>query len=235
MDKNQKKDMILLILSGIFVANAVIAEMIGGKLIQLGPFSMSIGVIPWPIVFLTTDLVNEFYGKSGVRRITFLTVGLIIYTFIILYLGMAVPAASFSPVTDDAFTQVFGQTRWIIVGSITAFILSQWVDVFTFWLLRNLTGGKLLWLRATGSTTVSQLIDTFVVLGIAFLLPGKITLAQYLSLSVTNYSYKLLIALALTPFIYLGHNLVERFLGVDVAEEMMEEAAIQSQNTLISD
>jgi len=225
---HKRKELVFLILAGIFVANAVIAELIGGKLFTWGPFTMSIGELPWPVVFLTTDLVNEFFGKDGVKRLTLMTVALIVYTFVILYAGMMIPAASFSPVQDDVFQKVFGQSLWIIFGSLVAFIASQFVDVFVFWLVRARTEGRLLWLRSTGSTVVSQLIDTFVILGIAFYLPGKLTLDEYIHTSLSNYVYKLGIAIALTPLIYLGHNLIENFLGHQEAEALMEEAVEKS-------
>lgn len=228
MQAATRRDLVFMCLAGVFVTNALLGELIGGKLIQLGPFAMSIGVLPWPVVFLTTDLINEFFGKAGVRRLTFMTVGLIVYAFVVLFAAIQVPAASFSPVHDDQFRAVFGQSLWIIVGSVTAFLLSQFVDVFVFWIFRKRTHGKLLWLRATGSTAISQLIDTFVILGIAFLLPGKITVAEFLRLAPTNYAYKLLIAVALTPLIYATHELIDRFLGKDEAHRLVEEAASAS-------
>lgn len=184
----------------------------GGKLIQWGPFALSVGVIPWPIVFLSTDLINEYFGRAGVRRLTFLTAVLIAYAFVVVFAAMQVPAASFSPVGDEAFNLVFGQSLWIIVGSIVAFMISQLVDVTVFWFFRDRTGDRFLWLRATGSTVISQGIDTVVVLGIAFLLPGKLTLDQFFSLAATNYTYKLLVAVGSTPLVYVGHRLVGRFL-----------------------
>lgn len=215
MHNQTRKDFVFFLLGGIFITNALLAELIGGKLIQVLGYTMSLGVLPWPVVFLATDLLNEYYGKEGVRRLTFITVGLIIYAFIILYAGMGIPAVDFSPVDDLSYGKVFGQSLWIIIGSIVAFIVSQLLDVSVFWLFRNKTKGRHLWLRATGSTVFSQLIDTFIVLGIAFWLPGKLSTQQYINMSFTNYSYKLLIALSLTPLIYIGHNLIHRFLHAE--------------------
>lgn len=220
-----RKDIVFFILTGFFITNAIVGEMIGGKLIQIGMFTMSIGIIPWPVVFLTTDLLNEYFGKDGVRRITFLTVGLIIYTFIILLAGMNVSSASFSPVSSEQFNAVFGQSMWIIVASITAFLLSQLIDVFVFWLVRKRTGHKLIWLRATGSTVVSQLIDTFVVSGIAFYLPGKLSLGEFLNVAFTGYVFKFIIAIAVTPLIYIGHSAVHKFLGETESEKLIEQAS----------
>lgn len=208
-----KKDIVYVILAGIFITNAVVAEMIGGKLIQIGPFIMSIGILPWPIVFLTTDIINEHFGKEGVKKLSFITAGLIAYCFVLLYFAINISAAKgISTVNDEQFFAVFGQSMWIIVGSIVAFLSSQLIDVSVFWMLRNKTGKKMIWLRSTGSTVISQLIDTFAVLGIAFWLPGKMTTAVFINAAFTGYTFKLIIATALTPLIYLGHYLIDNFL-----------------------
>ena len=228
MSVKSKKDLIFIILAGFFVANAVVGEVIGGKIIQIGPFIMSIGIIPWPIVFLTTDLINEYFGKQGVRKLTLVTAILITYTFIILYAAMHVKASPNSPVQDDEFSMVFGQSLWIIVGSICAFMASQLIDVVVFWILRKRTGERHIWLRATGSTVVSQLIDTFVVTGIAFYLPGKLSLTEFINTAFTGYTGKLIIAVLLTPFIYIGHDLIDRYLGKDKAKVIIDETAKES-------
>lgn len=209
MPFNRKKDFVFLILAGFFITNAVVAELIGGKLIQIQGYTLSIGIIPWPVVFLTTDLINEFYGEKGVRRLSYLTASLIIYAFLILLAAMSVSATSFSPVSDEQFTAVFGQSMWIIVGSIIAFLVSQLIDVFVFTKIKAKTNGKYIGLRATVSTGISQLIDSFIVLGIAFYLPGKINFSQFINLGLTNYSVKLLIAMLLIPFVYLGHRIIK--------------------------
>jgi uncharacterized integral membrane protein (TIGR00697 family) len=224
-----KREFVYIIMAGIFITNAVVAELIGGKLIQIGPFIMSIGIIPWPIVFLTTDLINEYYGKTGVRKLSLITASLIAYAFVILFVAIKIPAAiGISTVTDEQFFAVFGQSMWIIVGSIVAFLTSQFVDVFIFWLLRDKTGGKMIWLRSTGSTVVSQLIDTFVVLGIAFWLPGKMTTAVFINAALTGYTFKLIIAVVLTPVIYLGHNFIDKYLGKEEAHEIIKHTAEES-------
>lgn len=208
-----KKDMLFVILAGIFITNAVVAELIGGKLIQIGPFVMSIGILPWPIVFVTTDIINEYFGEKGVRKLSFITAGLIIYAFLILFLALSVPAAKgISPVNDTQFTAVFGQSMWIIVGSIVAFLISQLIDVSIFHYLKGKTGETKIWLRATGSTIVSQLIDSFIVLGIAFWLPGKINFETFITSALTGYTFKLGVAILLTPLIYLAHNLIKIYL-----------------------
>lgn len=213
MSQFSRRDIVFIFLTGVFVTNAILAEILGTKLFAIGSVNMTIGVLLWPVVFITTDIVNEYFGKSGVRHLTFLTIGLIVFTFLALYVAIQIPASSISPVNDDQFRAVFGQSLWIVVGSITAFLVSQFIDVTVFWFLKNKTGSSNLWLRATGSTVVSQLIDTFVVLGIAFYLPGKMSLDNYVKLSLTNYSYKFVIALLMTPIIYLAHAVIDKFLG----------------------
>ena len=210
----RRKDIVYVILAGIFITNALVAELIGGKLIYIGDIVMSLGILPWPIVFITTDLINEYFGEKGVRKLSFITACLIAYSFIILLLAMSIPAAKgISPVNDDQFKAVFGQSMWIIVGSIIAFLVSQLIDVTVFWFFKNRTGDTKIWLRTTGSTLVSQLFDSFIVLGIAFWLPGKIDFETFLSSALTGYTFKLSIAILLTPVIYAGHHLIKKFLS----------------------
>jgi queuosine precursor transporter len=208
-----RRDLVFLVLAGIFITHALLGELVGGKLVEVSGWVMSIGVIPWPVVFITTDLVNEYYGPAAVRRLTLLTVALILYTFGILYICIDLPAAGISPVDDASFTAVFAQSRWIILGSVVAFAVSQLLDVMVFVFLRRRTRGRLLWLRAVGSTVVSQLVDTFVINAIAFGLPEKLTAMQIIELSMTNYGYKFLVALATLPAIYLGHGILDRYLN----------------------
>lgn len=208
-----KKDTVYLILAGIFITNAVVAELIGGKLIQIGPFIMSLGILPWPIVFITTDIINEHFGKDGVKKLSYITAGLIAYCILILFIGTKIPAfITKETVNDEQFYAVFGQGLFIMIASIIAFLISQLIDVSIFWFLRNKTGKKMIWLRSTGSTLISQLIDSFIVSGIAFWLTGKITTSQYLNMSITGYTFKLMLAIVLTPLIYLGHHLIEKYI-----------------------
>jgi uncharacterized integral membrane protein (TIGR00697 family) len=213
VDLKSRKDIVFLVLAGFFITNAIVAELIGGKLVQFfGLFTQSIGIILWPVIFLLTDLINEYYGKDGVKKLTYITVGLISFTFIVLSVALSIPATSFSPVSDSVFDTIFGQSQWIIVGSIIAFLLSQLVDVYVFWMFKKVTGDKHIWLRATGSTMVSQLIDTFVVQFIAFVLPGKWPFSEFLTNASWGYAFKLLVALALIPMIYLGHYVIGKYL-----------------------
>jgi hypothetical protein len=209
-----KKDTVYLILAGIFITNAIVAEMIGGKLIHVGSAVMSIGILPWPIVFVTTDIINEYFGEKGVKKLSFITAGLIAYCFFFLFIALQIPAVKGGDlVTDEQFQAVFGQSMWIIVGSITAFLVSQLIDVTIFHFFKNRTGNKMIWLRSTGSTVVSQFFDSFIVLGIAFYLTGKMSADVYIKSALTGYSVKLIIAVLLTPLIYLGHFIIGNYLS----------------------
>ena len=208
-----KKDTVYVILAGLFITNAVVAELIGGKLIQLGPYVMSVGILPWPIVFITTDLINEYFGEKGVKKVSLITASLIAYCFVLLYFALKIPAVKGANlVSDDQFNGVFGQSMWIIVGSISAFMVSQLIDVTVFHFFKNKTGNKMIWLRSTGSTVISQLFDSFIVLGIAFWMTGKMTTEVYIASAFTGYFVKLIIAVCLTPLIYLGHSLIEKYI-----------------------
>lgn len=230
-----RRQLVFFILGGFFLTNAVIAELTGGKLFEI-PVSifgsnvvLSIGVLMWPVVFLTTDLINEYFGKPGVRKLTFLAVGMITYAFLVLFAAIRVPTWSESPVTYEAFQMVFGQSQWIIVGSLVAFLTSQFVDVFVFSLVKKATGKRMLWMRATGSTVISQIIDTFLVGYIAFVIPGKLTLPNLIKLSLGNYLFKLSVAIVITPLIYLAHGLIDNYLKKDSANSVHQPSVAQNR------
>src|SRR5512142_2069930 len=163
-----RRETAFLVLSAIFLGHALLGELIGGKLIEVRGWTMSIGVIPWPVVFVVTDLINEHYGPKAVRRLTLIAVGLIAYTFLVLLVCMNVKASPISPVSDATFRSVFGQSLWIIIGSLVAFAVSQVVDAATFVFVRSRTKERYLWARSVGSTVVSQIVDTYVINAIAF-------------------------------------------------------------------
>jgi hypothetical protein len=253
----QKRNLLFIVLCGIFLTNALVAEMIGVKIFSaettlgLQPahisilgftldFNLTAGVVLWPFVFITTDIINEYFGKEGVKRISYLTAILISYAFIVIYITTILPPADFWMDINSkdnqgnafninyAFQTIFRQGLGIILGSLTAFLIGQLLDVFVFHKLRKLTGSKLIWLRATGSTLVSQLIDSFVVLFIAFFLFGNWSIEQVASVGIINYLYKFFIAIALTPLIYLAHYLIDQYLGKEDADQLAEEAAAKS-------
>jgi queuosine precursor transporter len=251
----KKENLLYLVLGGFFVTNALIAEVIGSKIFSLEKslglspsdfsflgqdhlsYNLTAGVLLWPFVFIMTDIINEYYGKRGVKILSYLTVGLLIYAFAMLYAAMAVAPADFwlginsdiQPSIDVAFGRILGQGLGIIMGSLVAFLLGQVIDVAVFHYIRQKSGEKNLWLRSTGSTLVSQLIDSFVVLFIAFYIfpvsAQRWSMAQVLAICLMNYSYKTLMAFALSPVIYLVHKLIDRYLGVELSQQLRDEAA----------
>lgn len=227
---NGRRQWLFVFLAGLFVTNAITAELISNKLIEIpisfsisgnkiGPFVTIVGVIPWPVVFIITDLLNEFYGEKAVRRISWITAILIAYCFIIVSIALQLPAKEIpgsSLATNAEFGKVFGQAQAVIIGSIAAFLLSQIMDATLFHWIKRKTGNKYIWLRSTGSTVISQMVDTIVVLYIGFVLTGAITMNDFFNIAPTNYLLKLGIAILLTPVIYLGHYLVRKYLREDV-------------------
>ena len=247
-----RSQLMFVLLAAFFVANAVLAEFIGVKIFaledtlglkpfewdlfgQTGSLSFTAGTLLWPIVFIMTDTVNEYYGPRGVRFISWLAAGLIAYgfafAFVAIHLAPAdwwVAAAKTQGVPDyqAAFAAVFGQGLWTIWGSLIAFMLGQLVDVTVFHRMRRMTGDRHAWLRATGSTAVSQLIDSFVVLYIAFVLgPQHWSMPLFAAVATLNYGYKMLAAIALIPLLYLARAGIHRYLGHDRVREMVEHAA----------
>jgi len=184
--------------------------------------TMTAGVIAFPITFIVTDLMNEYYGKPGIRYVTYVGMAMIVFEFFLLWICIEVPVDPSSPVSQAAFAEVFGSSQRVIVGSLTAYLLGQLADIFLFHWLRQLTEGRYLWLRATGSTFGSQFIDTFVVLSIAFF--GQLSIQEIIAITLFNYSYKFAIAVGITPIIYLAHYAMDRYLGDEMAERLRTRA-----------
>ena len=212
-------------ITAFFVANALIAECIGGKIFSLEKvfglapsnftlfgvpnlsFNLTCGVLLWPLEFVITDIVNEYFGPKAVRRISYTAVALISYAFLMFYLAMRVAPAQFwvesrtadgIPSMQLAFESIFGQGMWI--------------------------GEKMIWLRATGSTVVSQLVDSFVVLFIAFKIGNGWSWSTVLAVGVVNYIYKFTMAIILTPLIAFIQGRIENYLGHDLAKKMKLQA-----------
>lgn len=254
---SHRSNKLFLILGGFFVTNAIIAEFVGIKIFSLEKtfgldplnmtlfgveglgFSLTTGVLLWPVIFVMTDIINEYFGQKGVRFLSYMTVVLISYAFLMIYLAIGIAPDTWwqnisGTLTDDpathisnmdlAFRKIFGQGLWIIIGSLVAFLVGQLVDVLVFHRIKKWTGEKKLWLRATGSTLISQFIDSFVVLIIAFYIGNDWELIRVLAVGTVNYIYKFGIAVLLTPVIYLVHFVIDRYLGKEVSEQLIREA-----------
>lgn len=246
-----KPTKLFVIFTAFFVANALIAECIGGKIFSLEKlfglvpssftlfgqkalsFNLTCGVLLWPLEFVMTDIVNEFYGPKAVRRISYTAVALITYAFVMFYFAMGVPPADFwygsgvkdgIPDMNKAFNGIFGQGMWIILGSLVAFLVSQIVDVTVFHKIKKYTGEKKMWLRATGSTLISQLVDSFIVLFIAFKIGKGWSWQLVLAICLVNYTYKFTMAVILTPLIYFVEKWIEKYLGHETTYKMKQAA-----------
>jgi hypothetical protein len=240
----EKSGRLFTVLAGLFLTSAIIAEFVGIKIFALEPtlgipqlnwrlfgqegtLNFTAGVLLWPIVFVMTDVINEYFGRRGVRFISWLAIALIAYAFLFAYIAIGITpadwwvtsyAAQGIPDAQVAFAGIFGQGLWVIAGSLVAFLIGQLLDVTIYHRVRRITGERKIWLRATGSTLVSQFIDSFVVLYIAFVLgPQHWPLAQFLAVGTVNYAYKFLAAILMTPAIYLAHAIIDRYLGAAAA------------------
>lgn len=236
---------LLLGFTAFFCCNALIADAIGTKLFSLEKlfgvapanwtlfgqgglgFTLTCGVLLWPLEFVITDIINEFYGPKVVRRISYTAVALISYAFLMYFMAIHVPPADLwlassakQGVTNlqNSFSAIFGSSSLVIVGSVVAFLVSQIVDVWVFHKIKKRTGHKFLWLRATGSTLVSQLVDSYIVLFIAF--SQYYTWQQILAFGMMNYIYKASVAILLTPLIYGIEGRIERYVGHETAKKM---------------
>lgn len=249
---DSKATRLFIVLAGFFLTNALIAEFVGVKIFSLegtlgtGPFewrllgvsgtlNFTAGVLLWPFVFIMTDVINEYFGVRGVRLISWVAVAFICYAFVAAYASIALAPAGFwiaanrdlgVPDIQRSYALIFGQGLWTIAGSIVAFLIGQLVDVLVFHRIRRVTGDRLVWLRATGSTAISQLLDSFVVLYIAFVLgPQQWPIPQFLAVGTVNYAYKILAAIALIPLLYVARGAIRRYLGAAEADRLKREAA----------
>lgn len=248
---SDKSNRLFWVLGGFFITNAIVAEFIGVKIFALedtlglpplewrlfgqsGSLSLTAGVLLWPVVFIMTDLINEYYGKRAVKFLSYLTAGLISYGFLMVFGAIELSPAGWwatsyasegVPDMQAAFSQVFGQGLWIICGSLIAFLVGQVLDAAVFHRLRVVAGEQKLWLRATGSTLISQFVDSYVVLYIAFVLgPQQWSTELFLAVGTVNYLYKFGVAILLTPVIYLAHHLIDKFLGIEVSQQLRLQA-----------
>jgi len=242
-----KPTKLFIFFSCFFVANALIAECIGTKIFSLErlfgfepvhftlfgeknlSFNLTCGVLLWPLEFVMTDIVNEYYGPKAVRRISYTAVVLISYAFLMFYAALSIPPADFwlttktdsgVPNMQNAFSAIFGQGMWIIFASLVAFLASQIVDVTIFHRIKAVTGEKYVWLRATGSTIISQLVDSFIVLYIAFGIGNNWSWQKVIAIGIMNYIYKFTMAVVLTPLIYLVEHRIEKYLGTETTKKM---------------
>jgi uncharacterized integral membrane protein (TIGR00697 family) len=249
---DHRANRLFIILAGFFLTNALIAEFVGVKIFALeatlgadpfhwsmfgidGTLNFTAGVLLWPFVFIMTDVINEYFGVRGVRLISWIAVVFIGYAFLAAYAAIALAPAQFwidvnaglgVPDVQKAYAVVFGQGLWTICGSIVAFLVGQLIDVTVFHRILKMTGEKYVWLRATASTAVSQLLDSFIVLYIAFVIgPQHWSIPQFLAIGTVNYAYKMTAAIALIPLLYVARAGIRKYLGASEAQRLRREAA----------
>ncbi len=240
-----RKSQVFLFLSGIFITNALLAEMIGVKIFSferslgfepLGfpiienfkfNLDLSAGVVIWPVVFIISDIINEYFGKEAVKRITFIAIGLIAYAFVIVFFVTRLTPSDFWLAANNtdpagnpfninyAFKTLYTQSLNIIFASLTAFAIGQVLDAYIFDYIRKLTKERYLWIRATFSTVASQLIDSFLILFLAFYFLGNWSANQVLAVGLVQYTYKMAVTFALIPALNLIHYLIDRYLGIE--------------------
>ena len=200
------KDRFYLILAGIFIASLVSCNLIFQKFFTWTPFGfytfeLSVGILPYPITFLVTDLISELYGKKKADQVVIS--GLIASLFVmgVVLLANYVPNTSWSPVNNELFEKVFGLQGPAVFASMIAYLSAQFIDVRVFHFWKKLTKGKHLWLRNNGSTFVSQFVDTAAVL-ILLCSAGVIEWSRFLPLLENGFLFKIMVALIDTPIIY---------------------------------
>jgi uncharacterized integral membrane protein (TIGR00697 family) len=214
-------------LTAIFVVSLVIADLTGAMLFSFRlPFQkdlilLSAGVLPFPVTFILTDLVNEFYGKQGARFMTWVGFGMCLLTYLYLSVGSLLPVDARTLIPKPAFMIIYNQYTGMFIASLTAYLIGQMLDIQVFHIFRTITKHRFIWLRATGSTVISQLFDSVIVTFIAFW--GQMQVADIFKLAMGNYTWKFLIAVVITPLLYLGHYVLKRLLPRQEAElERME-------------
>lgn len=214
-----RKQIAFQIMAGIFITSAIVAELISCKSVPTFIAPIIAGIVPWPIVFLLTDVMNEYFGKQIVKRLSWIATGMIAFCFLLVFIAVEMPTDSSSYLSDSEFRKAFGGSLPIMIGSITAFIVSQLIDVRLFHFFNKLLKGRWIWVRSTGSTVISQLADGFIVLFIGFYLPGTFHFQQILEYWMMGYAFKLIVAIGLTPLIYLMHFLARNILGANAKVE----------------
>ena len=215
---------IYLILGALFVASLVASNFIFQKFFYwdffgLYTFEISVGILPYPITFLITDIISEVYGKRKANQIVTIGIFASFFSMLIVFVSGIVPATDWSPVSDTLFNKVFGATAIAVLASMLAYLFAQYIDIQLFHFWKRLTKGKHLWLRNNFSTFLSQFVDTFTVL-ILLCSFGKIEWKLFSSLLLSGFLFKVLIAALDTPLLYLAVYAFRNRFGLAMGEEI---------------
>lgn len=219
-----------LILTGLFITSLVVSNLIFQKFFYWSPFGevslfssplfeLSVGILPYPLTFLITDLISEIYGKKMANKVVVVGIIASVFSLLIVHTASLVSATDWSPVSDELFSKVFGNTIVAVFSSMMAYLLAQFVDIQIYHFWKRLTKGRHLWLRNNFSTFSSQLIDTTsVVLLLCFF--GEIEWGRFAGLVLSGFLFKALIALLDTPILYLLVYGCRRYFKLEVNEEI---------------
>ena len=220
---------IYLLLGALFITSLVVSNLIFKKFFYWYPFDIeifgtklfeiSVGILPYPITFLITDLISEIYGKKKANQVVVAGIFASFFSMLIVYVSNAVPATSWSPVQNDMFSEVFGSTAIAVLASMLAYLFAQFIDIQIYHFWKGLTKGKHLWLRNNFSTFLSQFVDTATVL-LLLCSFGEIAWAQFAGLLIAGFLFKVMIAALDTPFLYLGVYLFRKRFNLKVNEEI---------------
>ena len=211
--KLDARGMLFVTLVGVFLTCLILGNLIGGKVTYVfsSDWPVSVGEIPFPLTFILTDIINEFYGRKVARRVTLIGFAMTGLAIALIRIADLAPFHPDSPMSPTDYEHVFVSATFIQIASMIAFLTAQYVDIGVFFLIKKLTGQRFLWLRATGSTAISQLIDTIVILGIAFGPLGfDFDASVLIGMITTSYIIKVGVAVGVTPIIYGLHGLLER-------------------------
>ncbi|MAZ72374.1 MAG: hypothetical protein CMC70_04430 [Flavobacteriaceae bacterium] len=215
---------IYFILGALFIAALVVGNLIFQKfftwdLFGLYTFEISVGILPYPITFLITDIISEVYGKKKANQVVTAGIFASFFSLGIVYIADLVPATPWSPVDDSLFSTVFGATAIAVFASMTAYLLAQYIDIQIFHFWKRLTRGKHLWLRNNFSTFLSQFVDTFTVLLLlcAF---KKIEWSLFGALLFSGFLFKVLVAVLDTPLLYVSVYALRKKFGLGIGEEL---------------
>lgn len=220
---------IYLFLGALFITSLVVSNLIFQKFFYWYPydieifgsklFEVSVGILPYPITFLITDLISEIYGKKRANEIVIAGIFASIFSLLIIFISSSVPATSWSYVDDLMFSKVFGNSAIAVFASMITYLFAQFVDIQIYHFWKRLTKGKHLWLRNNFSTWFSQFVDTFTIL--ILLCSFKIIpWDNFNGLLISGFLFKVIVAALDTPFLYLGVYLFKRRFKLKVNEEI---------------
>jgi len=220
---------IYMLLGALFITSLVVSNLIFQKFFYWHPFHLevfgtklfeiSVGILPYPITFLITDLISEIYGKKRANQIVITGIFASIFSLTIVFVSNAVPATSWSPVGDSMFSTVFGNTALAVFASMLAYLFAQFIDIQIYHFWKRITKGKHLWLRNNFSTFSSQFVDTLTIL-VLLCSFEIIEWNKFQGLLIAGFIFKALIAAFDTPFLYLGVYLFRRRFNLKVNEEI---------------